>query len=790
LAVALGLAAVWTAAGGARADDAWRAWSAGPLSFEAPAAMGLSTDFDQKLTPLDLAHPDWLLKLVAAQDDARALTARFSWAPDALGAESGASEISRAAITFAGRPALRREWRDDDVATRGFDILAADWGPKGAVFEFTCYADAKGWAKLQPNCERIAQSVRVAGLVATNSPPSPPTPTAVVAQAPPPTPVLRLEGQNTDAVVGGPKAETSFTVKAPIFLRKLSTYHWNDGRGATPGTMSLTGGDGATFGPWRARGEPGQGGAPNVNWIVEVNRRLEPGRYVVRTSSDETWSTNAKQGWKGFYSIEYQLYPEVAQSPPPPPTPPPPTPAANTVWTPPPAHESLFSGALDARWEKLQAFGGAFAAFAKLEPGALVVDAPAGHSWGHTGLASASFAGAFLDDFGAGARQTFTFRFDPARSTGFVAALVNDRDWCARGGNSAGVVFVFAPKAEGGGATARLVDLGDGAKDRVKVDLAATGAKEVAIALTPGKAAVSLDGVKLGEGDAKGVAAHLALSLCVFSQGRDVNLPGAFALKEIVVDRQPGAPEIEPKPATGVAPPPSVVLFGAKSTIEWEGQAPYYGGDFAKFGAMRGDRLDIDLPKGDGARTTGIVSKTQVVSFDLYADEAPYRLRYAFDPLRTTDFVVQLTDPRTWDWHYVHMVAGVNRRDGKTSEFFVRYCPGAEIRRAMPAQWNGDFELVLHNGWATVGIPGAFAVRCDEPSFGYQHAFFDIIATSPEKDGLPAAVTLLGATLARIPPDGMTAEQRWRYVADKDFDPAAFAKDLAADVGGAEINLP
>ena len=60
------------------------------------------------------------------------------WAPDALGAELGTSELSRAAITFAGRPAIRREWRDDDVATRGFDILAPGWGPKGAVFEFTC----------------------------------------------------------------------------------------------------------------------------------------------------------------------------------------------------------------------------------------------------------------------------------------------------------------------------------------------------------------------------------------------------------------------------------------------------------------------------------------------------------------------------------------------------------------------------------------------------------------------------------------------------------------------------
>jgi hypothetical protein len=642
--------------------------------------------------------------------------------------------------------------------------------------------------------ERVAASVAIQGLAAPPTPsPSPiataATPTSVAVEGPPATPIRRIQAQNPDAVVSGPKAETLFTIKEPIFLRTLSTYHWNDGRGATPGTMSLTDANGAELGPWRARGEAGQGGAPNVTWVADVNRRLEPGRYVVSTSSNQTWSTNAGIGWRGFYSLDYQLYPEVAQSTPPTPTPPTPAPPAKTIWTPPPAHESLFSGALDARWEKLQAFGGDFAAFAKLEPGALVVDAPAGHSWGHTGLASASFAGAFLDDFGAGAQQTFTFRFDPTRSTGFVAALVNDRDWCARGGNVNGVAFVFAPK-EGGGVTARLVDLGDGAKDRVKVDLAATGAKEVAIALTPGRAAVSLDGAKLGEGDAKGVVAHAALSLCVFSQGRDVNLPGAFALKEIVVDRQGGAPEIEPKLATGVAPPPSVVLFGAKSTIEWEGQAPYYGGDFAKFGALRDGRLDISIPQGDGARTTGIVSKSQVVSFDMYADEAPYRLRYAFDPLRTTDFVVQLTDPRTWDWHYVHMVAGVNRRDGKVSEFFVRYCPGAEIRRAMPAQWNGDLELVMHNGWATVGIPGAFAVRCEEPSFGYQHAFFDIVATSPEKDGLPAAVTLLGATLERIPPDGMTAEQRWRYVADKDFDPAAFAKDLAADVGSAEINLP
>jgi hypothetical protein len=433
--------------------------------------------------------------------------------------------------------------------------------------------------------------------------------------------------------------------------------------------------------------------------------------------------------------------------------------------------------------------GGDFASFARIDQGALVVDAPAGHSWGHTGLLSAPFAGVFLDNFGAGARQTFTFRFDPARSHGFVIAIVGDRDWCVRGGQPPGVGFVFAPKEQGGGSTARWIDVASAGETRAQVETAAAGAKEVSIVLTPGKASATVDGVKLPEGPVKGMENLTGYAICVFSQGRTADQPGSFALREIVVDRVPSAPEKEPKPAPGVAPLPLVTLLGAKSAVEWE-TTGLNGGDFAKFGKLADGRPTVSVPAGNSWGNTGVLSKTPVVVFDPFAAEAPYRLRFKFDPRQPTDFVVQLMSPRTWDWHYQMEVVGLNRRDGKSLDMFVRYCPGADIRRPAPQQWNGDFDIVLHQGWVTAEIPGAFAIRCDSGSLAYGLQLFAGVLSAPEKEGQPAGFALQGVTIQRIAPDGMSAAMRWRYLDDKSFDPASFEKDLAADVLGAAVNLP
>ena len=788
-----------------KAEQAWKTWSAGALSLEAPAnwrSMEASGP-----TALSFGGDAWYFTLAENPHDVEAgALLNLAWTDDGAVYSAGVEPsqiVGAREVDFAGLPADRVEFavRDQFNDTAGFDIVPKS-SAAGRSLTLTCRAPQAKWPAVKPICERIVASVTLAlpATVASGQPPTQTEPTAAsapatpIVEAPPlATPVRRIQVQNTDAVVGGPKVETSFTVKAPIFVRTLRTYHWNDGRGAAPGTMSLTDSSGTRDGSWQARGEPGQGGVPNAYWVTEVNQRLEPGRYTLTTSSNQTWSTNEGVGWKGFYAIEYQIYPEVAQPTPQPtatatvaatPTPtqppPPPPPPVKTVWTPPPAHEALFSGALDARWEKLEAAGGDFANFAKQEQGALVVVAPAGHSWGHTGLYTAPANWLFFDNFVGEARQTLTFRFDPARTHGFVAAVVSDRDFCTKGGQPPGVAVVFAPKADASGSTARLVDVASAGETRSSVDVTAAGVAELVIVVTPGKASASVDGAKLAEGKIKGMENVGGYAVCLYSQGRDVNLPGSFALREITVDRVEGAADREPQPAPGVQPFPVVTLLGPKATIEWEATG-VNGGDFAKFGRIVNDGFIVSTPKGDGWRNTGALSKTPLLAFDSFTEEAPYRLKFKFDPRASTDVVVQMMAPRTWDWHYQQVWFGVNHRGGQ-SLFFLKYCPGADILRPMPSPWNGDIEVVLHAGWYSAGIPGAFHMRCEAGSLGLGTQLFGGFLTAPDKEGSPAAFSLLSLTLQRAPPDGMTSAQRWRYVDDKAFDPKAFLGELDHDL--------
>jgi len=783
------------ASSNAAAPPGWRAWSLGYISLAAPA--NWRPPEAEKPSPLHLGGDEWFFTLAEQPNDVeKGALLNVAWSDDGSIYSAGAKPsqiVSSQAAELAGLAADRIEFavRDRYNDSAGVDVVVKQ-PLSGRMLTLTCRAPRAEWRSLQPVCEQIVSTVAL-NVATTASPPTPtpgrspvttePTPNTVAGEQPPATPILRLEAQNTEAVVNGPRAETSFTLKAPVYLRTVSTYHWNEGRGAAPGTMSLSDAGGATLGPWRARGESGQGGAPNVNWVAEVNQRLEPGRYVLQTSDDQSWSTNEKRGWKGFYTIEYQLYPAIAQSTPTPQstaTPPNPPPPVKTAWTPPPAHESLFAGSLDAGWEKVEVAGGDFANFAHQEQGALVVDAPAGHSWGRTGLVTAPANWLFFDNFAGEARQTFTFRFDPARTHGFVAAVVSDRDWCVKGGQPPGVAVVFAPKADGQGSNASLADLAANGERRASVDVAATGVAELVIVMTPGNASATVDGVKLAEGKIKGMENASGYAVCVYTQGRDVNLPGSFALREITVDRVEGAPQKEPQLASGVEQFPVVTLLGPKATVQWE-TTGVNGGEFAKFGKVVDGAVVVDVPKGDGWRNTGVLSKTPAITVDSFAAEAPYRFVFKFDPRATTDFVVQMMTPRTWDWHYQRVWFGINRRFGQLF-FFLKYCPGADALRLMPHQWNGDVEATVHEGWAEVGVPGAFHMRCDASGVGLNTELFAGILSAPDKEGAPAAFSLRSLTVQRIPPDGMTNAQRWRYVDDKSFDAKSFLSELDQDL--------
>jgi hypothetical protein len=98
----------------------------------------------------------------------------------------------------------------------------------------------------------------------------------------------------------GATAPTTFSIDESWLVTYLMTYHWNDGNGATPGTIGLQASDGTTYGPWQAAGGLGQGKVPNTYWEVKPNIVIPPGTYTVLDSDPSTWAQNEETGGAGM----------------------------------------------------------------------------------------------------------------------------------------------------------------------------------------------------------------------------------------------------------------------------------------------------------------------------------------------------------------------------------------------------------------------------------------------------------------------------------------------------------
>jgi hypothetical protein len=101
-----------------------------------------------------------------------------------------------------------------------------------------------------------------------------------------------FDNGNSDAVLNRPTRATVFVLNGSTRIAKITTYHWNDGRGAPAGTIALKSSSGETYGPWQATGEPGQGGVANAYWVADPNVSLPPGSYTVIDSDPATWARN------------------------------------------------------------------------------------------------------------------------------------------------------------------------------------------------------------------------------------------------------------------------------------------------------------------------------------------------------------------------------------------------------------------------------------------------------------------------------------------------------------------
>jgi hypothetical protein len=823
-------------------DAGWQLFDAGDVSFEAPSAM--RTPANDRATPERVAakRPDWSFTLTdQPARPYRGITISFDWSKNVSVDASGTAVLSRGTMLVSGHRAARIDWRDDDAGWLGLDLVLRDVAPGGELFKVSCHSPAARWAEAKPLCERIAATLKFAG--APQKPPSPssagPSQGRRIAQTVDEpglgftllvpqgwqfhheaatdgeTWSLRndawLRGEVPEEILSltvsviertqGRDVEKEFRDFASSFAQKLL----NGGRVESLGPRpfgSLSGFTAELSGTLQRQSAPAVPVRARLVLAESGNRHVLASAIAPARLASLLQPIGEPGGLFGPSAAAMVAGTPPGPTPPPlpgntpGPTPPPPPvkPPAATVWAPPPAHEVLFSGRLDDRFEKLAVLGGDFDAFARPGPQGLAVDVPQGHSWGRTGVITSAAKPLFLDGLGDGVAQTLTLRFDAARTTAFRIMLSPSRDRCAKGQDENAIALVWAPKPNGGSTATFIATEGgfSGAaqgKQRFTAETGAASPGEVRITLSPGKAAVAIEGIEPMQGPFAMLHPSSALALCVFAEAPAENQPASMTLREIVIDRA-----TSPNPAKPAATPElaAATLFGAKPRVEWD-TAGLGGGDFAKFGQLRPGRLDVSVPAGNGWGSTGILSKLSVVSFDPFADEAPYRFRLKFDPQRTPGFVIELIGIHDWGWGRFIGQTGIvtGRAPGASGgRLFLNGCQGSDLGRPFPAQWSGDFEIVLRKDWYSVGVPDGPAIACQGSFAGAGRPAFLGLLSQAEKQDAASSFSLIEIKLDRVAPAGLKAAQRWKYLSDTDFDPATFEGEIQADLAGAAIDLP
>ncbi len=119
----------------------------------------------------------------------------------------------------------------------------------------------------------------------------------------------KFDNGNLGAVENKVSCRPQVTFSSPVYICKITNYHWNYGKGTTQtGEIMLRNvNDGMTYGPWKTTGTPGQGGVPNAYWVAHVDEAVRAGTYLVEDSDEKTWSTNAESNFCGQTQILYRF---------------------------------------------------------------------------------------------------------------------------------------------------------------------------------------------------------------------------------------------------------------------------------------------------------------------------------------------------------------------------------------------------------------------------------------------------------------------------------------------------
>lgn len=113
--------------------------------------------------------------------------------------------------------------------------------------------------------------------------------------------IVLFKTSNSGEVLNGPRQAIWITFTRPVHLTQIQTYHWNSGRGAAPGKISLIERSSAkVVATWSAQGLEGQGAVKNAFWLVKPNLDVPAGTYRIAVSDHRSWSYNAQSANGGF----------------------------------------------------------------------------------------------------------------------------------------------------------------------------------------------------------------------------------------------------------------------------------------------------------------------------------------------------------------------------------------------------------------------------------------------------------------------------------------------------------
>ena len=121
---------------------------------------------------------------------------------------------------------------------------------------------------------------------------------------------LIFDNWNQGTAANGGKPATFDTSGKAYCVTTVATYHWNGGKGAPPGTISLRQGSKDIL-SWPSVGQAPDGSPGNINWIANLPAGSGPvvvqGVVTCVDSSPTTWAQNAESKGVGFCRIWGQV---------------------------------------------------------------------------------------------------------------------------------------------------------------------------------------------------------------------------------------------------------------------------------------------------------------------------------------------------------------------------------------------------------------------------------------------------------------------------------------------------